>query len=94
MTAQDLAITQQLADAASSSSIHAWLTTGRHACYLLAEARPMPQQFGDLRFDAMLLRNRAAKARELAAAWSAVAETWDEAARSVPGEREHDAHRR
>ena len=43
----------------------------------------MPQQFGDLRFDAMLLRNRAARARELAAAWSAVAEAWDEAARSV-----------
>ncbi len=83
MTAQELVITQQLADAAASSSIHAWLTTGRHACYLLAEARPMPQQFGDLRFDAMLLRNRAARARELAAAWSAVAEARDEAARGI-----------
>jgi hypothetical protein len=91
MTTQDLATTQQLADAAASSSIHAWLTTGHHACYLLAEARPMPQQFGDLRFDAMLLRNRAAKARELAAAWSAVAEVWDEAARSVRGEPNHDS---
>ena len=78
MTTQDLAITQQLADAAASTSSHAWMMTGRHACYLLAEARPMPQQFGDLRFDAMLLRNRAAKARELAAAWSAVAEAWDD----------------
>jgi hypothetical protein len=94
MTAQDLVITQQLADTAASTSIQAWLTTGRHACYLLAEARPTPQQFGDLRFDAMLLRNRAAKARELAAAWSAVAEAWDDAARSVHGEREHDAHGR
>ena len=91
MTAQDLAITQQLADAAASTSIHAWMMTGRHACYLLAEARPTPQQFGDLRFDAMLLRNRAAKARELAAAWSAVAEAWDEAARSVSGEQERGA---
>ena len=86
MTAQELAVTQRLADAAASTSIHAWLTTGRHACYLLAEARPIPQQFGDLRFDPMLLRNRAAKARELAAAWSAVAEAWDDAARSVHGE--------
>jgi hypothetical protein len=60
----------------------------------LAEARPMPQQFGDFRFDAMLLRNRAARARELAAAWSAVAEAWDEAARSVHGEQAHDAHGR
>jgi hypothetical protein len=94
MTTQDLATTQQLADRAASRSAHAWLTTGRHACYLLAEARPMPQQFGDLRFDAMLLRNRAAKARELAAAWSAVAEVWDEAARSVHGESQHDGDRR
>ena len=83
MTAQELAITQQLADVAASTSRAAWMTTGRHACYLLAEARPKPQQFGELRFDAMLLRNRAAKARELAAAWSAVAEAWDDAARSV-----------
>jgi hypothetical protein len=83
MTTQDLANTQQLAARAASRSAHAWLTTGRHACYLLAEARPMPQQFGDLRFDAMLLRNRAAKARELAAAWGDVAEAWDEAARSL-----------
>jgi hypothetical protein len=57
----------------------------------LAEARPMPQQFGGLRFDAMLLRNRAGKARELAAAWSAVAEAWDDAARSVSGEPNHAA---
>jgi hypothetical protein len=90
MTAQDLAVTQTLADTAASSSSHAWLTTGRHACYLLAEARPMPQQFGDLRFDAMLLRNRAARARELAAAWSAVAEAWDDAARSVTGDQGRD----
>ena len=94
MTTQELTTTQRLADAATSTSRHAWLMTGRHACYLLAEARPMPQQFGDLRFDAMLLRNRAAKARELAAAWGAVAEAWDETARSVQGEREHDAHGR
>jgi len=92
MTVQDLAVTQKLANTAAGTSRTAWLTTGRHACYLLAEVRPMPQQFGDLRFDAMLLRNRAAKARELATAWSAVAEAWDEAARSVHGEREHDAH--
>jgi hypothetical protein len=91
MTTQDLANTQTLVDAAASSAIHAWLTTGRHACYLLAEGRPTPQQFGDLHFDAMLLRNRAARARELAAAWSAVAEAWDEAARSVRGEPKHDA---
>ena len=91
MTTQDLANTQQRADAAASTSIHAWTMTGRHACYLLAEARPMPQQFGDLRFDAMLLRNRAARARELAAAWSAVAEAWDAAARSVTGEQERSA---
>jgi hypothetical protein len=89
MTAQDLANTQQLANAAASSSSHAWMLTGRHACYLLAEARPTPQQFADLRFDALLLRNRAAKARELAAAWSAVAEAWDEAARSVSGKPKH-----
>jgi hypothetical protein len=94
MTAQDLAATQQLTDAAASTSLHAWMLTGRHACYLLAEARPMPQQFGDLRFDAMLLRHRAAKARELAAAWSAVAEAWDDAARSVHGEPERGANGR
>jgi hypothetical protein len=94
MTAQELAVTQKLADAAASTSIHTWTMTGRNACYLLAEARPMPQQCGDLRFDAMLLRNRAGKARELAAAWSAVAEAWDEAARSVPGESRHDGDRR
>jgi hypothetical protein len=70
------------------------MMSGRHACYLLADARPMPQQFGDLRFDVMLLRNRAGKARELAAAWSTVAEAWDEAARSVSGESEHDADER
>jgi hypothetical protein len=94
MTAQELANTQRLAvaDAAASTSIQAWLMTGRQACYVLAEARPTPQQFGDLRFDAMLLRNRAAKARELAAAWSAVAEPWDDAARSVKrGEQERGA---
>ena len=94
MTAQDLANTQRLADAAASTSLQAWLMTGRQACYLLAEARPMPQQFGDLRFDAMLLRNRAAKARELTAAWSAVAEAWDEAARSVTGEQERGTNGR
>jgi hypothetical protein len=94
MTTQELANTQQLADAAARTSIHAWLMTGRHACYLLAEARPTPQQFGDLQFDAMLLQNRAGKARELAAAWSTVAEAWDEAARSVSGESEHDADER
>jgi len=54
----------------------------------LAEARPIPQQLGDLRFDAMLLRTRAVKARELAAARCAVAEAWDEAARSGNGEQE------
>ena len=94
MTTPELANTQQRADAAASSSIQAWLTTGRHACYLLAEARPMPQQFGDLIFDAILLRNRAAKARELATAWSAVAEAWDTAARSVRGEQERGANER
>jgi hypothetical protein len=94
MRAQELAVTQQLADAAVSNSSHVRLMTGRHACYLLAEARPMPQQFGDLRFDAMLLRNRAAKARELAAAWSAVAGAWDEAARSVSDASQHDGHGR
>jgi hypothetical protein len=94
MTTPDLVITQRLADAAASTSTRAWLTTGRLACYLLAEARPMPQQFGDLRFDAMLLRNRTAKARELTAAWSAVAEAWDEAGRSVSGEPKHDANER
>lgn len=88
MTAQELVITQQLADAAASNSVQAWTMTGRHACYLLAEARPTPQQFGALRFDPMLLRHRAARARELAAAWSAVAEAWDEAARSVNREQE------
>jgi hypothetical protein len=86
MTTQDLATTQKLADAAASRAMHAWLMTGRHACYLLAEARPTPQQFGDLRFDAMLLRNRTVKARELAAAWRGVAEAWDESAQSVGGE--------
>ena len=91
MRTQVLAITQQLADAAASHSNQAWLMTGRYACYLLAEARPMPQQCGDLRFDALLLRNRAGKARELAAAWGAVAEAWDGAARSVGDERKHDA---
>ncbi len=94
MTAQELAVTQKLADAAASTSIHTWTMTGRNACYLLAEARPMPQQCGDLRFDAMLLRNRAGKARELAAAWSAVAEAWDTAARSVHGEPERGANGR
>jgi len=94
MTTQDLANTQQLADAAASRAMHAWLMTGRQACYLLAEARPTPQQFGDLRFDVMLLRNRAAKAREVAAAWSAVAEAWDEAAQSVSDASQHDGHGR
>jgi hypothetical protein len=94
MTAQDLSNTQRLADAAASRSTHAWTLTGRYACYLLAEARPMLQQFGDLRFEAMLLRNRAEKARELAAAWSAVAEAWDEATRSASGEPQHGAHGR
>src|SRR5918994_2663421 len=70
---------------AASTSIQAWLMTERQARCLLAEARPMPQHLGDLRFDAMLLRNRSARARELAA-WSAVAETWDGAARLVTGE--------
>jgi hypothetical protein len=91
MRTQDLANTQHLADAAANRAIHTWLMTGRQACYLLAEARPMPQQCGDLRFDALLLRNRAGKARELAAAWGAVAEAWDGAARSVGDERKHDA---
>jgi hypothetical protein len=94
MTAQELAVTQQLADSAASSSIHAWLMTGRQACYLLAEAIPTPQQFGELRFDPMLLRHRAARARELAAAWSDVAEAWGEAAQSVRGEPKHDADER
>jgi hypothetical protein len=79
-------ITQQLADAAASRSIHAWMMTGRQACYLLAEASPTPQQFGGLRFETMLLRNCSEKARELAVAWSAVAEAWGDAARSVSGE--------
>jgi hypothetical protein len=91
MTAQELVVTQKLADIAASASIHAWMLTGRHACYLLAQARPTPQQFGDLRFDALLLQDRAGRAREVAAAWGAVAEAWDEAARSVRGEPNHDA---
>ena len=94
MTAQELVITQRLADAAASTSRAAWMTTGRHACYLLAAARPMPQQFGDLRADAILLRNHAAKARELVAAWSAVAEAWDDAAQSASGEPRRGANER
>ena len=44
MTAPELAITQKLADAAANASKAAWMMTGRDACYLLAEARPTPQQ--------------------------------------------------
>ncbi len=88
MTVQDLEATQRLADSAANWSSAAWLLTGRHACYLLAEARPIPQQLGDLRFDATLLRHRTAKVRELAAAWNAAAEAWDKATRSVQGELE------
>ena len=94
MTAQELAVTHTLADAAASRSRAAWMTTGRHASYLLAHARPIPRQFGDLRFDPMLLRDRSGKARELATAWSAAAEAWDEAARSVTGEQERGANGR
>jgi hypothetical protein len=68
MTAQELAVTQKLADVAASTSRAAWMMTGRYACYLLAEARPTPQQLGDLRFEAMLLRNRATRARYLSTA--------------------------
>ena len=93
MTAQELAITQKLADAAADQSRAAWMMTGRYACYLLAEARPTPQQLGALRFESMLLRNRATRARELAAAWSAVAEAWDEAERSVHGQEARDGGR-
>ena len=91
MTAQDLTDMQILADAAANTSRAAWMMTGRYACYLLAEARPTPQQLGDLRFESMLLRNRATRARELATAWSAVAEAWGAAERSVSGEPTHDA---
>ena len=94
MTAQELAITQQLADTATNSSFQAWTMTGRQACSLLAEARPTPQQFGALRFDAMLLRHRAARARELIAAWGAVAEAWEAAARSVNREQERSLNER
>jgi hypothetical protein len=83
MRAQDLAVTQKLADAAANQSREAWMLTGRYACYLLADARPTPQQLGELRFESVLLRDRATRARELAAAWSAVAEAWDEAEQSV-----------
>jgi hypothetical protein len=38
MTAQELAVTQTLADAAASRSRAAWMVTGRHASYLLAQA--------------------------------------------------------
>ncbi len=38
MTAQELAVTQTLADAAASKSRAAWMVTGRHASYLLAQA--------------------------------------------------------
>ena len=44
MTAQELAVTQKLVDAAANQSRTAWMMTGRYACYLLAEARPTPQQ--------------------------------------------------
>ena len=44
MTAQELAVTQKLADAAANTWKAAWMMTGRYACYLLAEARPTPQQ--------------------------------------------------
>ena len=94
MTAETLANPQKQADAAASNSSAAWVLTGRYACYLLAEARPVPQQLGDLRFDPMLLRDRSGKARELATAWSAAAEAWDEAARPVTGEQEHGGNGR
>jgi hypothetical protein len=94
LTAETLASTQKLADAAASESSAAWVLTGRYACYLLAEARPVPQQLGDLQFDPMLLRDQSGKARELAVAWSAAAEAWDEAARSVTGEQERGANGR
>jgi len=94
LTAETLANPQKLADAAASDSSAAWVLTGRYACYLSAEARQVPQQFGDLRFDPMLLRDRSGKARELAAAWSAATEAWDEAARSVTGEQERGANGR
>jgi hypothetical protein len=62
MTAQNLVTTRNLTDVAATRSIRAWIMTGRYACYLLAEARPMPQQLGDLQFNATLLRNRAGRA--------------------------------
>jgi hypothetical protein len=86
MTTQKLAVTQKLADAKANTSRVAWLMTGHYACYLLAEARPTPQQLGEFRFESILLRSRATRARELVAARSAVAEAWDAIERSVSGE--------
>lgn len=86
MTTQNLAVTQKLADAKANESRAAWLMIGHYACYLLATARPTPRQLGDLRFESMLLRNQATRARELVAARSAVAEAWDAIERSVSGE--------
>ncbi len=90
MTAQQLAVTQKLAEAAANTSKTAWMMTGRFACYLLAKAPPTPQQLGAVRFESSLLRDRATRARELATAWRAVAEAWDAAERSVSGDPTRD----
>ena len=94
MTEQRLATTQARVNVAARTSMTAWTLTGQRFRYLLAEARPMPQQQGDVRFEGMLFRDRARKAREFAAAWHAAAEAWDEAARSVSTDPERsNAHR-
>lgn len=72
---------QQAVDVAAEHSRSAWLLSGQFAAYLLAEARPRADGAGHVRFDGLLLLDRARKAREMAAAWIAAAEAWEDAER-------------
>jgi hypothetical protein len=78
-----LQATQQLVDDAAEQLREAWLNTGRRACYLLAEARPTTSGVGALRYDGLLLLDRARRAREMAQAWTEAADAWEAAERQT-----------
>jgi hypothetical protein len=81
--AQRQAAVQESVDAAAEASRAAWLVTEAKAAYLLAEARPTSNGVGQMRFDGLLLIDRATKVREMAAAWIAAAEAWEAAERKA-----------
>jgi hypothetical protein len=65
---------QALVDVAAERSREAWMRSGRHAAYLLAEVRPTADGVGRMRVDGLLLSDRARRTRDVAAAWFAAAE--------------------